>query len=91
MQAVIMSQSMRKTMNPTRKQKNKTIVKKYEAMEAFFRTESEGNSDMAIQLNDLICHFYEQEQIYRRNITELSVDFDTYKQVIEYIEKSEYK
>ena len=78
-------------MNPTRKPKNKTIVKKYEAMEAFFRTESEENNDMAIQLNDLICHFYEQEQIYRRNVTELLVDFDTYKKVIEYIEKPEYR
>lgn len=91
MQAVIMSQSMENTMNSIRNQKPRTIVKKYEAMEAFFRTESEENDDMAIQLNDLICHFYEQEQICKRNVTELSVDSDTYKKVIEYIEKSEYK
>lgn len=91
MQVAIMSQSMGKTMKPAkkRKEKLKITVKKYEVMEAFFRTESEENNDMASQLNDLICNFYEQEQIYRRNVTELSVDFDRYRKAIEYIEESE--
>lgn len=90
MQVAIMSQSISKTMKPARKRKEKLeiTVKKYEVMEAFFRTESEENNDMASQLNDLICNFYEQEQIYRRNVTELSVDFDRYRKAIEYIEKS---
>ena len=91
MQVAIMSQSIGKTMKSARKRKEKLeiTVKKYEVMEAFFRTESEENNDMASQLNDLICNFYEQEQIYRRNVTELSVDFDRYRKAIEYIEKSE--
>lgn len=71
----------------TQTQNNGTKITKYRAMEAFFRTEDEGNDVMATQLNELIGIFYEQEQIHKRNITELTFDLDRYKSAIEYINK----
>lgn len=71
--------------------KNNTIhqatITKYEVLEAFFRTEDEDDDNMANQLNELISNFYEQERIYKKNITELTFDSEKYKNVIEYINK----
>lgn len=66
---------------------HQATITKYEVLEAFFRTEDENDDNMANQLNQLISNFYEQEQIYKRNITELTFDLDKYENVIEYINK----
>ena len=47
---------------------HQATITKYEVLEAFFRTEDENDDNMANQLNQLIGNFYEQEQIYKRNI-----------------------
>lgn len=75
------------TMNRTRQMGKQITITKYEALEAFFRTEDEDNDKMAVQLNEIIKQFYDKELLCKRNITELSFDSNEYKKAIEYINK----
>lgn len=67
---------------------NNIYISRYEVVTAFFRTEEEENVDMANALNVIINIFCDEERKLRRNITELPFDISTYKNVIDYIEKT---
>ena len=67
---------------------DKAIISKYEVMKAFFLTEEEDDVNMARELNKMINAFYEKERQTMRNVTTLSFDIETNKQVIDYIKKA---
>lgn len=67
---------------------NNIYISRYEVVSAFFSTEEDENVDMANALNQIFNIFCEEERKARRNITELPFDMNTYKRVIDYIEKT---
>lgn len=67
---------------------NKAIISKYEVVNAFFLTEEEENASMACELNKMINAFCEQERKTRRNVTTLSFDVESNRQVIDYIKSA---
>ncbi len=79
---------MRLLKNNMRIEGNNVYISRYEVATAFFRTEEEGNVDMANALNVIINIFCDEEQKLKRNITELPFDILTYRKVIDYIEKT---
>lgn len=67
---------------------NNAYISRYEVMEAFFRTEEDGNEAMASKLNEMLNVFCYYERKNKCNIVTLPFDKIIYKNVIEYIVKS---